>query len=300
MFTKKKPKPIKTWRIIRQPAFTRSATLLGWLRQAKKGLKLGLYVGLVFSLTGFFTWLAWHQPSFKSRLYHTSLAKGTPPKVCLKTDGALQEEHIQAALALPVDAGLLELDLQVLKQRISALAEVKSITLEKELPDKLHLYITEHRPMARVAFGDKEGKVRVLCMSEEGFIFQPSYRSKHLKTLPWLDGIKLKPRGPSGFESLPQLAFLAPLLQEARLAKPKLYAQFKSIQCSEIDACATAPWSAVRIRTRSWGEWVFATKDYSSQLERLDIILAELSTRHPKRVKTIDLSLEGQGLVNFF
>lgn len=299
MFKKKKPTPIKTWRTIPQPAFTRSATLLGWFKQFKKGLKWSLYLVLVVLLVGGIWWVR-HQPSLKDALYHRSLAKGKPPKLCVKTDGFLEERHIQAALALPATLGLLELDLNALKQKVSALPEVKSVTLEKDLPDKLYVYITEYRPMARVAFIDKTGKTTVLFISEEGCVFQPSMVSKTVKSLPWLEGITLKPKDNGGFEGLPQLACVAPLLEQAKLAKPKLYAQFKSIQCKGIDPCSTAPWSVVRIKTASWGQWVFATKDYLSQLEKLDVILAELSSRHSKRVKAIDLSLEGQAVVSFF
>lgn len=296
---------MKTWRTIRQPAFTRSATALGWLKQAKKGLKLFLYAVLagllILGVLGGIQWMS-NSSTLKHSLRHSSLAKGRSPMLLVKTDGVLSEGHIHAALALPADLGLLELDLKALKQKLSTVPEVKSVTLEKELPDKLWIYITEHNPMARVAFIDQAGKKRVLCISDEGLVFQPSLVSQALKTLPWLEGITLKPKDKAheGFEAWPQLTFLAPLLEQARLAKPKLYAQFRSIQCEGIDRCSTAPWSVVRIKTQSWGEWVFATQDYPSQLEKLEAILAELSARRSKPIRTIDLSLEDQGIVSFF
>lgn len=300
MFKKKKPKPIKTWRTIPQPAFTRSATLLGWWKQVKKGLKWGLYIGLGLLLAGGAMWWMQHQPSLKSALRHSSLAKGNPPTLIVKTDGVLTKAHVQAALALPPDLGLLELDLKTLKQKVCTIPEVKSATLEKDLPDKLCIYITEHNPIARVAVIDQQGTKRVYGISDTGFIFQPSLRAKTFKDLPWLEGITLKLKGNTGFEALPQLAAVAPLLQQAQRTKPKLYAQFKSIQCKGIDVCSRAPWSVVGIKTASWGEWIFATKDYANQLEKLESILEELSKRRSQRVKSIDLSLEGQGVVSFF
>lgn len=300
MFTKQKPKPIKTWRTIRQPTFTRSATLLGWFKQAKKALKLSFYLGLVLGLSWFFLKGKGHLASLKNTLCHTSLAKGKPFTLSLKTDGVLNESHIHATLALPEGLGLLELDLQALKHKLSTLPEVKSVTLEKDLPGKLCIHVLEHHPMARIAFMDSKGKTKAICISEEGIIFQPSHPSKALKDLPWLDGIKLRIKEDGSFEALPQLAFLAPLLEQARLTHPRLYAQFKSIQCQAMDACPAAPWSTVKVKTVSYGEWIFATKDYPSQLERLDTILLELSTRRSKRVKAIDLSLEGQAVVSFY
>ncbi len=292
-----------TWRRIRQPSFTRSATLLGWAKQAKKFLKLSLYGLLLLLLVG--SVLLWKMGSagLSSHFKHANLAKGRAlTTIVFKTDGFLSEDYVKRQLALPADIGLLELDLQAVQQSLGALPQIKAVSVEKELPDRLVLSVSEHQPLARLAVRTKTGRTKVLLLSEEGLVFQPAYLPKALQKLPWLEGIKLKPRTtePPAFEPLPELASLAPLLLYAKQYKPKLYAQFKSINCQKLDRQAQAPWSSIHIKTDKWGEWAFASHDYPRQLDRLEAILNELAKRPSKRVKRIDLSLEKQAVVSFF
>lgn len=302
MFAKHKKTVVKTWRAIRQPSFTRSATPLGWAKQLKKFLKLSFYgLGVILLVASVLFWKMGFA-GLSSPFKHANLAKGKVlTQLVFKTNGFLSESYVRRQLALPADIGLLELDLQAMKQGLEALPQVKSVSLEKELPDKLILSLTEYQPLARLAIRTKDKKTKILFLAEEGHIFEPAYLPKSLQKLPWLEGISLhaQPNASMGFEPLLELASLEPLLSYARQYKPKLYAQFKKINCQQLDKRFDAPWSCIHIHTSQWGEWVFATHDYPKQLERLELILNELAKRPSKRVKTIDLSLDKQAVVRF-
>ncbi len=99
-----------------------------------------------------------------------------------ETDGKLAKETVLRQAELEVGVNLLTVNLDAVRSRILALPEIKSVDLERDLPDKLAVAITERRPVAWLACKSlrveprtstyRDGSVRGLMIDEQGVILE--------------------------------------------------------------------------------------------------------------------------------
>lgn len=64
------------------------------------------------------------------------------------TDGNLDQQRVIEECAITLGTSLARLDLQTLKDRITAIPQVESAKVEREFPDRLIIVVTERKPVA--------------------------------------------------------------------------------------------------------------------------------------------------------
>jgi cell division protein FtsQ len=99
-----------------------------------------------------------------------------------ETDGKLAKEAVLRQAELEAGVNLLTVNLDAVRSRLLALPEIKSVSLQRDLPDKLTVSITERRPVAWLACKAlhveprtstyRDGSVRGLMIDDEGVILE--------------------------------------------------------------------------------------------------------------------------------
>jgi hypothetical protein len=207
----------------------------------------------------------------------------------LRTDGVLTGAWLGRTLALPQGASLMELDLQKLRTRLLAEQQVLSATLTKNFPDRLVVQISERSPIARLKVRTL-GQEYVLLVARDGVIYAgEGYDKSVLETLPWLDGVQLKPDH-GGFRPIPGMAVAAELLSRARIEAEDLYSKWFVISLTRLSAD-----HKIQITTKEedggWTIYFSTNDDFFRQLAKLNYITDTLTARAPGAKATIDLTL---------
>jgi hypothetical protein len=203
----------------------------------------------------------------------------------LKTDGVLDEAWLADTLALPAHATLMELDLEHLRARLLADAQVLTATLTRRFPDRLAVHITERAPVARV-MAEWGGRRHVLLVARDGAIFAgDNYDPGWLETLPWLGGVAIT-RGEEGFLPIAGIRPVGDLMAKARIEAEHLYRTWSVISLARLESD-----NEIEVRTTRGVTAIFnARADFLNQLARLDYMLDQLPTT-PGMTGRIDLSL---------
>ena len=276
----------RTWLDIPQPVVPRAMSAGGRWRLVKATLRATTALAAV----GAFAWGAWLVVVSvqKNSRAMPAVDKATPMKAPeLKTDGVLDDAWLARTLDLPKHASLMELDLQRLRARLLAEDQVVSATLTKQFPDRLIVQITERGPVARV-MTNYLGQRKALLVARDGVIYAgEGYDAAIIETLPWLDGIKLVPKG-GGFQPIEGMPVAAELLTKARLEADHLYGKWSVLSLARLESDRK-----LEVRTKDGLEVIYFTTndDFFRQLAKLDYIDEALATRAPGAKASIDLSL---------
>jgi cell division protein FtsQ len=96
-------------------------------------------------------------------------------------------------------ANLLALNLSEVKKNMESISWVKSVYLQRELPNKLQVVVTEHQPIFLVPIQQD-----LYYLNEEGLLFKKC-ETKEGVSLPLLTGLEKKDWTPSGHLKVPIL-----------------------------------------------------------------------------------------------
>lgn len=282
----------RTWRDIPQPVKPRAMSNGGRLRLALAAARVVGGVGVAAGLA----WGGWQVTSAlrtNPRAMPTA-AKGAPLKrldLQTATGGVLDGAWLSRTLALPKGATLMELELERLRARLLADGQVLTATLLRKFPDTLVVQVTERVPVARVRVETSAGGQTYLVARDGAVYLGTNYDDGMLRTLPWLDGIVLKPEG-AGFRPVASMDVVADLLARAQYEATHLYVTWRVVSLARLEADRE-----IEVLTRDGSHIVFSARsDFFPQLAKLDNILVHLqdTERFPRtrasRVR-IDLSL---------
>ncbi|MEX2044478.1 MAG: FtsQ-type POTRA domain-containing protein [Opitutus sp.] len=274
----------RSWRDIPQPIKPRAMSPGGRWRLCRAVARLAVAVILMAAMA----WGGWvvvdslqQEPKQAA-----GAAKGVPLRAPeLKTDGVLDEAWLADTLALPARVTLMELDLDHLRSRLLADAQVLTATLTRKFPDRLTVHITERAPVARV-MAEWSGRQLALLVARDGAVFVgDNYDSAWLKTLPWLDGVSIT-RGDEGFLPIAGIRAAGDLMAKARIEAEHLYRTWNVISLARLESD-----HEIEVRTMSGVTVIFSARaDYLNQLARLDYMLDQLPLT-PGMTARIDLSL---------
>jgi len=208
-----------------------------------------------------------------------------PPELRTSHEGVLDNAWLARTLALPPGASLMELDLERLRERVLADAQIVTATITRNFPDKLIVSVTERAPVARVRV-ENDPAPRDLLVARDGVSFAGyGFDRAVLESLPWLGGISLVPEG-RGFKPVAGMATVAQLLADAQFAAAHLYSSWQVVSLARLESDRE-----IEITTKDGSTIVFgATGDYYLQLLRLDAIAQRLE-RLPGARARINLSL---------
>lgn len=220
----------------------------------------------------------------------SSKIKANPiEEIVLLTDGVLSDEWINRRLQIPAETGLMEVDIQAIKDRLEADRQVEAATISRRFPSTLVVSLTERAPVARVVTQGADSRVNVFLVAVDGIVYRGfGYDSQQLEVLPFLDGIRLVRRG-SGFAPISRLDDVEALFSVARQMAPHLCRQWRIVVLDR------RPF--IVVRTKEVKEIIFEPGAFRQQLARLDYILDFYQQTPDDRPSRIDLSFKNQAAV---
>ncbi len=226
-----------------------------------------------------------------------SAAEPIGDRITLATDGVLDRGWLVRTLALPKKATLLTLDLAELKARVLASGQVATADLIRNFPGTLSAHVSERAPVLRVMAAAADGSARPLLVARDGVVYDGvGYDPAMLRTLPWLDGVKLLREG-SGFARIDGMETAADLLSRAKFEAEPRYSTWRVVSLARFKEDGD-----IAVRTADGLTIIFGTReDFFRQLARLDLLLdtAAKAPAGQPAVREINLSLGSQVPVAF-
>ncbi len=287
------PPPAKTWRDIPQAVAPRAMSREGKKRQALASVRvvLGIVVAGLAAWAGWELFTTWRDEPTRI----AAPVKSNPLReITLRTDGVLTRDWAEAHLALPTGIDLMELDLGALQQRLLATGQVRTAILSRAFPDTLAIVVEERSPVLRVMAADPGGEPRALLVARDGTVYSGNnYDAALLKSLPWLDGVRLVRDADGGFQPISGMESVAELLGTALASAPPIYRSFMIVSLGRL-----ATDGVIVVRSRLVEEIVFGLhtqKDFFGQIARLDYILDE-TRRSPDAppLRSVNLAVGGR------
>ncbi|MBL4575403.1 MAG: hypothetical protein JKY51_04790 [Opitutaceae bacterium] len=239
---------------------------------------IGIGLGIVYGLSHFGAEAT--NPS--------SLLDSSPiEEIILLTDGVLPDEWITERLELPEGVGLMNVDIDGMKNRLEAEGQVKSAVITRDFSGgSLVVSLHEEVPVIRLMARSKDGKSMLMVVGRDGSVYRGhGYSRQLLRGLPFLDGVRLV-RNKDGFKPISGVAKISELLQLTREDAPHLYRTWKVV--SLIDS------PRLIVKTKDISEIVFEPGNFRRQLAKLDYILDYYRRDPRERMDRIDLSFRDQ------
>lgn len=275
----------RSWREIPQPVNPRAMSSGGRWRRTLASLRIA---GLVTFVGGLAAggWLI--ASALREESPHMpAVAKSVPVRApeLRSTDGVLDNAWLARTLALPPHVSLMELDLEKLRGRLLADAQVVTAAVTRQFPDRLIVHVTERAPVARVRV-ERAGIAHDMLVARDGVIFAGSgFDPGRIDVLPWLGGVELTIEQ-GRFKPIPRMEVVAQLLADAQLAADHIYQTWEVVSLARLESDAE-----IEVTTKDSSQIVFnANGGFFVQLARLDYLLEQLARLPPTPVR-IDLSL---------
>lgn len=212
----------------------------------------------------------------------------------------MTEEELVALTGLKPGSNLFLLDLDEANKKLSALPEVRSVSIERRLPDTIEVGIKRRVPLFLVSVPGEADQANgsapetfvpgksFLCDSE-GVLMQPKRLSEEFLHLPVLTGIALSDPTPGkkiGEERFKDAVALTEALSEI---------SGESFRISSVDA--GKPYAFV-VTDASNARFTFGTRDLPGQMERLRKLLAHCQETG-RKVETANLMIQRNTPVTF-
>ncbi len=242
---------------------------------------------------GYIGWRAWRD----NPAVLAAPASAAPVReIALRTDGVLTRAWVERTLKIDRRAGLMDLDLAALRDRLLHSGQVRTAVLVRRFPDVLAVILEERSPVLRVHARSETGPGAEdpLFVARDGFVFGGELYPDHLLAgLPLLGGVTPSRHATGrGFAPIEGMESVAALLGTARSSAPALAKQFEVVSLARF-----ARDGVVLVRTPEAAEIAFGTRDdFYLQIARLDYILEQLRARPAGAapIRSIDLSVGGR------
>ena len=208
-------------------------------------------------------------------------------------DGVMTQEELVSLTGFGEGRNLFEMDLDQANRRIAALPEVRSVTLERILPDTIRVKIERRIPVFLFAGSGDAGESFVsgksfLC-DREGVLMQPSRLDPEFLNLPVLRGVDTGSTPPGSRLENERLAY-AIRLQQALTEIPEETFKFRAIDVSKEYAAVVTDSSKAR--------YTFGNNDLPGQLERLRKLLTHCQETG-RQIETANLMVTRNTPVTF-
>jgi hypothetical protein len=215
-----------------------------------------------------------------------------------RSNGGIPARQAASVAGLRSDMNLMEVDLGEIRSRLLALPRVKSVKVERRLPDRLAIEIEERLPVAWVTSVERGRANNIdqrsrLFVDREGVVFKCEELLREYMALPVINAVD-QPVITLGREinTVTMTAALA-LLEEIRSRE-------WSVPCSVNRIDITNPWT-LAAEMESGAVFTFRPEGLRRQLERLEFILAK-SRAHPRQpgVASVNLQMQRNVPVTFY
>ncbi len=295
---------VRSWKEIRQSGTEKPMTSAAKRRRISTLLKASCSLLLFIALIGGGTWvvLNWVESS-ETRL---GRERATPIRqILFQTDGVLSEKWAGRTLALRPGTTLLDHSIFELKERLEESGQVRSAVVERQFPDILKIVVKERFPVARVAVEDEFGSTETLLVAPDGTLYRGrDYDRVFLKTLPYLAGVLPRKDKEGHFHPLPGMELPTAFLRMIRTDFPELYGALQVLDLEDLRDGADLPGAGFVARLRRYPDIRFSPNGFKSQLEKLELVLADLEERirrpeDRRMIDRVDLSITGPVVVSF-
>ena len=287
---KKQTKKDSSWRNIKQTSSNRGSTPIAKWRRIRLGLRhsLWLFAGLCIIIL-----LALVYPFWQKKAPLKNQFSGKPIRnVYFHTDGVLEPYWLEELMDFDEQNYLMDVDIVALREQLLENDQIEDVEIKRVFPDSLSINIKEQRPIMRIAVAAPDGAKHIYLVSDLGEVYQGyNYPADTLRQLPYLSGVVLQ-QSQEGFAMIPQVPIIAHLLESARLEEPDLYADWWLVSCKDFSGDADEVGASILVDTRNMGQLIFAPREFSLQLGRLNSILRYASQHQLRHLKSIDLTLE--------
>jgi len=220
-----------------------------------------------------------------------SPVKSAPVKyIDARSDGVLDKSWVTRTLALPKTAGLMELDLYALRNRLLESGQVRTAVLTRKFPETLLVMIEERSPVLRIRTQVGAAPAKDLLVARDGVIYEGvGYEPTLIATLPYLADVPLK-LVQGRFQPVDGMEKVADLLSTARANIPALYSGWHVVSLARY-----ALDGEIVVRSKDIKEITFGTResDFFKQIAQLDLIVetGHVQADHP--AVSINLAVGG-------
>jgi cell division septal protein FtsQ len=219
-------------------------------------------------------------------------------------NGVMTDDELIALTGLQPGKNILQLDLGEASRRLSALPEIRSVSIERHLPDTIEVGVERRHPMFLIgnepespavrSGADAEGVVgfesgKSLLCDGEGMVMRTANPSEEFQKLPVLTGIgtaSLQPGQHLEGDGFRNAVAIASALSDL----PEETFQIRSVDVSK-------PY-AIIVTDTSGARFTFGTKDLPGQIERLSKLLAHCQ-ESGRRIATANLITQRNTPVTF-
>ena len=201
----------------------------------------------------------------------------------VNTDSVMTREEVLSKTGIREGLNIFSLNLEAAQKALALIPEVKSASVQRNLPDTVTISIEARRPIAWVAPGDTgadPSTMETSCLvDEDGVMIKPQgFEASHTR-LPVVDGVPTEQWRIGDKIEMPEL--------EAALDLFTLAAERSNPQVSLRAADITKGWCIV-----AWNDpqtrLTFGLKDIPAQLDRLQVILSHVD-QTSRRIATANL-----------
>ena len=201
----------------------------------------------------------------------------------VNTDGVMTREEVLSKTGIREGLNIFSLNLEAAQKALALIPEVKSASVQRNLPDTVTISIEARRPIAWVAPGDTgadPSTMETSCLvDEDGVMIKPqAFEASHTR-LPVVYGVPTEQWRIGDKIEMPEL--------EAALDLFTLAAERSNPQVSLRAADITKGWCIV-----AWNDpqtrLTFGLKDIPAQLDRLQVILSHVD-QTSRRIATANL-----------
>lgn len=210
-------------------------------------------------------------------------------------DGVMTREELVTMTGLTEGRNIFGIDLEQANQKLSALPEVRSATVERILPDTIEIGIEGRKPVFLLASSGEEGESflpgKTFLCDRDGVMIRPAQLDEAYLHLPVVKGVYLA-------EAVPGRRLESSSLDTAlrlRMALSELPEETFRIRSIDV----SLPYAAL-VTDASNARFTFGTmgQDLPGQLERLGKLLSHCRDTG-RRIETADLSIARNTPVTF-
>jgi POTRA domain, FtsQ-type len=281
----------RSWRDIRQEVTPVAMSRKGRSRRRLEWFK----VVTLFSLLGTGGWGIYslvHSWETDRTALATAVHSEPVREITLRTDGMLTQKWAAEVLALPKNASLMSLDLEVLRDKLLTYGQVRVAVLRRYFPDILEVTVQERTPVARLMASEGDGPARQLLVARDGVVYDGfNFDKQMLATLPWLAGVRLLKTTDGKLAPIAGMADVSTLLSMASLEAPQLYKSWLIVSLDRLEVR-----DEIVVKAQDIPEIVFSRKrDFRRQIAQLDYVVDSVrGVVAEPTLLSVNLSLEGQ------
>jgi len=263
------------------------------LRKGRAGLLFWRVSSVVVALclVGSAAWLVAQKFFFRNPEY-------TLRHIETHLDGVMTKEELVAMTGLSEGRNIFSIDIEQAGQKLSAIPEVRSATVERILPDTIEVGIEGRRPVLLVAgrgdgvSGESFLPGKTFLCDREGVMMQPAQLRDSYMHLSVVTGVDLSDALPGKKLDSPSLA-TALRLQQALSDLPEETFRIRSVDVARPYAAVVTDSSGARFTFGTMGD-----TDLPSQLDRLKKLL-EHCQETGRRIETANLAVTRNTPVTF-